>query len=149
MMPKIQQDELTALFLKRWEEVSGKVAELAAEIPASEFESRPLAGIRTCGEVLRHIAFWNRYVADSLTGRNADGEANELALAAYPTKTSILEALKSSSGSAGSALRERQAPLDLEAAGLLMSFLEHTSEHYGQLVIYARFLSIVPPSSRA
>jgi hypothetical protein len=31
---------------------------------------------------------------------------------------------------------------------LVATFLEHTSEHYGQLAVYARMKAIVPPASR-
>ena len=40
---------------------------------------------------------------------------------------------------------ERLSP---EAAELLVSFIEHNCEHYGQLVVYARLSGIVPPASR-
>ncbi len=149
MMANIQQEEaLTALLMERWGQASRKVAELAEVIPADEFDSRPLAGVRSCGEVLRHVAFWNQYVADTLNGKEADGVGNELPLATYSTKVSILEALKRSSEDVATALREHQAPFDLKATELIMTFVEHTSEHYGQLVVYARLLGIVPPTSR-
>jgi hypothetical protein len=34
------------------------------------------------------------------------------------------------------------------AAELWMSFISHSSEHYGQLVVYYRLNGIVPPASR-
>jgi uncharacterized damage-inducible protein DinB len=34
-------------------------------------------------------------------------------------------------------------------AEMLVTFIEHNSEHYGQLVVYARLNGIVPPASRA
>jgi len=33
-------------------------------------------------------------------------------------------------------------------ADTLVSFIEHSGEHYGQLVVYARLNGIVPPASR-
>jgi uncharacterized damage-inducible protein DinB len=149
MMASVQQQEaFTAILSARWEQASRKVAELAEVIPADEFDSRPLAGVRNVGEFLRHVAFWNQYVADTLNGRQADDAANELPLAAYPTKASILEALKRSSADVAAALREHQASLDSKTVEIMMSFVEHTSEHYGQLVVYARLMGTVPPASR-
>ena len=49
---------------------------------------------------------------------------------------------------AASPLSERPGPLDAKAAELVMTFVEHTSEHYGQLAVYARLNGIVPPVSR-
>jgi uncharacterized damage-inducible protein DinB len=141
---------MTALLIGRWEQASRKVAELAATIPAREFDSRPpRAGVRSFGEVLRHVAFWNQYVADAFDGKKADDAGNELPRAAYSTKASILEALKRSSGDAASALREHRASLDSKATELIMTFVEHTLEHYGQLVVYTRLMGIVPPASRS
>src|SRR5215831_14371565 len=107
-----QQEALTALLTARWEQASRKVAELAEVIPADKFDSRPLAGVRNVSEVLRHVAFWNQYVADTLNGKQADDAGNELPSAACPTKPSTLEALKRSSADVAAALREHQASLD-------------------------------------
>jgi uncharacterized damage-inducible protein DinB len=142
------QDDLTTVLVSRWERVLRKLAELADAIPAEKFESKPAAGMRTPGEVIRHVAFWNQYVADSLRGKNADESANELPFAEYSTKASTLKALKQSSADAAAALQST-SPLDLKTAELVVIFLEHASEHYGQLVVYTRLMNIVPPASRA
>jgi hypothetical protein len=41
-----------------------------------------------------------------------------------------------------------ERPTDADA-DTLVTFIEHAGEHYGQLVVYARLLGIVPPASRA
>ena len=143
-----KQEALTNVLLGRWEQACRKVAELSEVIPADEFGSRPLEGIRTVSEVLRHIAFWNQYVADKLNGKQADDAANELAAAEYSTKALILEAVQRTSAYVSQALRQHGGPLDLKTTELIMTFVEHTSEHYGQLVVYARLMGIVPPASR-
>jgi uncharacterized damage-inducible protein DinB len=148
MIASVQQEALTALVLGRWEQASRKVAELAEVIPASEFDSQLRDGIRSFSEIFRHVAFWNQYVADILNGKQGDDLANELPLAAYSTRASILEALKRTSADAASALRQHNGPLDGKAVELMMTFVEHMSEHYGQLVVYTRMLGIVPPTSR-
>jgi uncharacterized damage-inducible protein DinB len=149
MTAKVQPEEaLTSLLITRWEQGSRKVTDLAEAFPAKELESRPLSAVRTFGEVLRHIAFWNLYVADSLRGKQTNDTSNELPLADFPTKEKILEELKKSSEDVATALRERPSSRDLKAAELILTFTEHTSEHYGQLAVYARLVGIVPPTSR-
>jgi uncharacterized damage-inducible protein DinB len=143
-----QQEGLMAILVRRWEQASQKVAELAEVIPVDEFDSRPLDGIRSFSEVLRHLAFWNQHVGDALNGKGTDDTGNELPVAVCATKASILEALKRTSADVVAVLREHQGPLDLKAAELIMTFVEHTSEHYGQLVVYARLMGMVPPASR-
>jgi len=141
-------EALTGLLTARWEQGSRKVMELAEAFPAEELESHPLTAVRSFGEVLRHIAFWNLYVADSLRGKQTNDADNELSLADFPTKEKILEELKKSSEDVATALRERPSAHDLKAAELILTFIEHTSEHYGQLAVYARLIGIVPPTTR-
>jgi len=135
--------------IERWEQVSRKFAELAEELPAEEFESAPVAGLRNCGDVVRHVAFWNHYVGASLLGRKVDASANQLSAAEYPTKTRTLDALRTSAIEVVAALRQHQAELTPKIVELLVTFVEHTSEHYGQLAVYGRLIGIVPPASRA
>lgn len=149
MTAKAEQEKaLVTLLVERWEQVSRKVADLAEEFPAEKFESQPVTGLRTCGEVLRHVAFWNQFVADSLRGTKADDTTNELPLADFPTKASVLEALKRTSRDVAEALRNHQTSVNAKTLEVVMPFVEHTSEHYGQLVVYARLIGIVPPASR-
>jgi len=95
------------------------------------------------------VAFWNRYVQKTLRREEADGQANELPASSYPSKPKIVKVLRSTfadvakefgamNGSAGSA--------DVDT---MISFIEHSGEHYGQLVMYARLNGVVPPASRA
>ncbi len=149
MMAKSQQEGApVTLFVNRWEQASRKIEQLAEEFPAGKFEWRPREGVRTCGEVIRHVAFWNRYVADSLRGKQTDESLNELPVSEYQTKAKMLKALRQSAEEAAGALRERHGSVDEKAAELVVTFIEHTSEHYGQLAAYARLLDIVPPASR-
>lgn len=143
-----QGNALTTLLADRWEQVSRKIESLAEVLPEAAIERAPVNGTRTYGAVLRHVAFWNQYVADCLNGKPADDTSNELPLAEYSTKASALAALQRSSKAVGVALRKQETPLDPKTVELIVTFIEHTSEHYGQLVIYSRLLGIVPVTSR-
>ena len=143
-----QANTLTTLLADRWEQVSRKIESLADILPEDGIERAPVDGIRTYGAVLRHVAFWNQYVADCLNGKAADDTSNELPLAQYATKASALAALKRSSAAVGVAIRGRKTSLDPKTTELIVTFLEHTSEHYGQLVVYCRWMGIVPVTSR-
>lgn len=141
-----QDDALSTLLIARWEEIGGKLLKLAAEFPEKQFEHQPVENARTIGAVLRHVAFWNRYVADTLRGKPANDTDNELPIEEYRTKSRMIQALEQSSEQTAAALKE--AALDPKSAGLAMAFIEHNCEHYGQLVVYSRLLKIVPPASR-
>ncbi|MBI4908320.1 MAG: DinB family protein [Acidobacteria bacterium] len=141
-------ESLVRLLVERWEQVSRKIEALGRELPEETLERPTVNGVRPFGAVLRHVAFWNQYVADSLRGNTADDTANELAPGEYATKASILDALARSSQSVAAALLAHKS-FDAKSAELVITFIEHTSEHYGQLVVYSRTLGIVPPASRA
>jgi uncharacterized damage-inducible protein DinB len=97
--------------------------------------------------VLRHVAFWNHYVADAVSGKKGDDTSNEIPKSKFSTRAQILGALKRSIAVACNAL-ENRSDLTPEMAELLVTFIEHNREHYGQLVVYARLNGIVPPASR-
>ena len=144
----IQPATLSSKQMDRWDQVGQKLLALAEEIPENKFEYRPADGVRTPGEVFRHVAFWNQYVADRALGKNGDYTANELPKDKFSTKKQILNALKRSTAEALTALKERESELTPDIAEMLMTFIEHNCEHYGQLVVYARMNGIVPPASR-
>jgi len=99
-----------------------------------------------CGDVLRHVAYWNRYIADSLNGRKADDSANELSRDDYPDKPRILAELEKTNPEIANGMSRN---LDAKALEVICMGFEHLSEHYGQLVVYARLLGIIPPASRS
>ena len=137
------------MLIERWEQTGAKLAKLAEEFPEEKYETTPVPGVRTFGDVLRHVAFWNQYVADVARGNKADDSANELPKQAFRTKAQVIAALAKTTSDAAAALRESHDGLDQEKATLAESFIEHICEHYGQLVVYARWTGVVPPASRS
>jgi hypothetical protein len=142
------QDSVSDKLIARWEEVCRKLSTLAEEIPANKFEYRPTEGVRTFDEVLRHVAFWNGYVGDLALGKKGDGTGNELPKDSFSTKAQVVEALKKSAARTLEALKRNSSGLSIEATETVVTFIEHNSEHYGQLVVYARMNGILPPASR-
>jgi len=45
-------------------------------------------------------------------------------------------------------VREHRGYLSLKSMELVVTFLGHTSEHYGQLAVHGRLMGIFPPASR-
>ena len=105
-------------------------------------------GARTFAEILRHVAFWNRYVADSARGRKGEETTIELPKDKYSTKKRIVDALKESVADVADALRGNASEMAPDVAEMVVTFIEHNCEHYGQLVVYARMNGIIPPTSR-
>jgi uncharacterized damage-inducible protein DinB len=143
-----QQETASTKLIGRWEQVCQKLAALAEEIPANKFGYKPLDGVRTVAEILRHAAFWNLYVADAVRGKKGNDSDNELSAQQFATKKQIIDALTSSASDVAKALREAPGELRPETVETLVAFIEHNCEHYGQLAVYARMNKIVPPASR-
>src|SRR6185436_14890397 len=136
------------VLLTHWSEIGDKVVKMAEEFPEGKYEFRATKDVRTFADVLRHVAFWNQYVAKTARGEKPDGKANELPKADYATKAKIVEALKASLADATAELKKQPETLPLPAVDLFTSFTGHSSEHYGQLVVYYRLNGLVPPASR-
>lgn len=147
MTAKTAEKNALTVITGRWEESSRKLATLAGVFPAENYETKPVDGVRTFGATLRHVAFWNQYVSEALRGKNPDGTANELSGKEYVTKVAIVAALEKSAAEV-TALLKGAKELDPDTIETVISFIEHTSEHYGQLAVYARWQGIVPPASR-
>jgi uncharacterized damage-inducible protein DinB len=142
----IQQETVSSKLISHWDQVCHKLATLAEEVPASKFDYKAAKDLRSVADVLRHVAFWNRYAADSALGKNPDSAANELPKQKFSTKKQIVDALKHSAVEAADVFKKAQ--LTPELGETIVSFIEHNCEHYGQLVVYARLNGIVPPASR-
>lgn len=136
------------VLLANWNQIGEKVVKLAEEFPEDKYEYKPTDGVRTFADVLRHVAFWNQYVAKSARGEKPDGRQDELPKAQFATKAAIVSVLKTSLADATSELKKSAASPDAGAAGLWVAFIGHSSEHYGQLVVYYRLNGFVPPASR-
>jgi uncharacterized damage-inducible protein DinB len=137
------------VLVTRWSEIGDKMVKLAEEFPEDRYEAKPVADVRSFADQLRHVAFWNRYVQKTLRREEADGQANELPKTSYPTKAKIVKVLRSTFDDVAKELTAANGSATNADADTMVSFIEHSGEHYGQLVMYARLNGIVPPASRA
>ena len=132
------------LLLARWTDISDRLHAVAREFPADKYEFQPTPDVRSFADQLRHVAFWNAYLAATVRKENPDGAANTLPAKKYPSKDAIVRALKETDDEVRAALSKDGAA----SADTIVSFIEHTGEHYGQLVMYYRLNGLVPPASR-
>lgn len=143
-----QEKVLRDVLLGGWTEINQKVVQMAENFPEEKYEFRATKDVRTFADVLRHVAFWNDWVVKNVRGEKPDGKANELPKAQYSTKAQIVAALKKSVDAGVAQLKASAATPPANATADWMSFISHTSEHYGQLVVYYRLNGLVPPASR-
>ena len=87
-------------------------------------------------------------MVQNLKGEEADGEANELPATTHPGRAEIVPALRDSHNAVRTEFERAGAERPEADTDLIVSFLEHAAEHYGQLVFYFRLSGLVPPASR-
>ena len=137
------------VLITRWSEIGDKIVKLAEEFPETKYDARPVPEVRSFADQLRHVAFWNRYVQKTLRREEADGQANELPHTTYPTKAKVVKALRTSFDDVAKEFSAMNGKASSTDADTMVSFIEHSGEHYGQLVMYARINGLVPPASQA
>lgn len=131
--------DAAAALRKSFSEVSGWVAKAADLVPADKYTYRPVATVRTYGQIIAHITDSYHYYCGRGAGRNVQwsdatekGPTDKSTL--VPKLQQALEACLPTYTGSGQ-------------AGPLIGNVGHTSLHYGNLITYMRMLGLVPPSS--
>ena len=170
-----QQQEMAAeasaqtmmeVLLEDVREVKQKLLGLVEAMPAESYDWRPGEGVRSVGEVFRHVTADN-YLIPAFTGVavpegvaiQADDYATVQAFESEGTgKEGMAEALEESFGHLEAAMEAAGAE-DLDrtvrffgqersARSLWVLTTTHLHEHLGQAIAYARTNGVVPPWSR-
>ena len=154
--PKTKFSASEAL-LREWNEVGRKLIAMAEDFPEDKYEFKPTPAERSFGDQLVHLAGSNDFFTDVANGKKAkDDESREH----YKTKAAIVAYVKKSFADGAAVIKEKgdagmlQMVTDAESGhtvplqALAYSLIEHSGEHYGQLVVYYRVAGLVPPESR-
>jgi uncharacterized damage-inducible protein DinB len=144
-----------------WQAVFGKVITMAEDFPQDKYDFKAQKDQRTFGQNLIHIAAGGLMLMSPMTGTPLSPYENEDSLQKkYTTKEDIVkfvsqvakagEQLIKDQGDAGLA-KEVKLPWRnamAHSSYLWYAIVEHTGEHYGQLVVYYRLNGMIPPASR-
>jgi len=126
--------------------VHAKILEMAKDIPEDKYAWRPKPGVRSFGEVFTHIMKGPEYAAQAAKDPKAKWEDEDYKQ--YPNKAAIVAGLEKAINEANAALKAQPESRLAETLQPWLSVIEHSGEHYGQLVAYYRVNGLVPPSSR-
>jgi uncharacterized damage-inducible protein DinB len=157
---------LTADLLKDLGQVERKMLELARAIPADKYDWRPGQGVRSVGEVLRHVAADNYllpavlgHAADASTGIRADDYKTAQAYenrkldrdaTIAELEKSFAHLKRTLSATPATKLGDRVSmfgqPFTVQQTWILTA--THLHEHLGQLIAYARSNGVAPPWSQ-
>jgi uncharacterized damage-inducible protein DinB len=147
--------------LGAWNENYHKLLEMAKDFPEDKFSFKVQKDQRSFVENLLHVVGVDYMFMSSISGKNmtlAGGENPPAS--AYKTRADVVKlltqaqtdgaALINAGGDAG-LNKEVKSPFGnfmQHAAAAWYSSIEHSGEHYGQLVVYYRANNMVPPDSR-
>ena len=141
-----------------WEEAKRNLIGSTKVMPEDKYGFRPVASVRTYGEILAHVAGANYVFCAAARAEKSPHAEDEFEKNAR-TRAQIVKALEDSIAycdAAYRALTDRTAAETIDApfggpktarASALMGNTGHIQEHYGNLVTYLRMNGLVPPSS--
>lgn len=136
------------VLITRWNDAADKIVKAAEEFPADKYNAKPTADVRSMAEQLRHVAFWNQYLRDTLQGKTPNGDANELPADKYGSKKPIVTAVRKSFADVESVIAGANGKLDAAFLDNVVTYVEHNANHYGQMAMTYRLNGLVPPASR-
>jgi uncharacterized damage-inducible protein DinB len=130
---------------------------MAEDFPEDKYDYKPNPSQRTFADQLLHVAGSNDLFTDVANGRKpVDDESRDH----YKTKAAIVAYVKKSFADGAAAIKAKgdagmaklvvnpESQQRVPLADLAYGLMEHSGEHYGQLVVYYRTAGLVPPESR-
>jgi len=151
-------DSPSKVLLAAWNDVGRKLTAMAEDFPEDKYDFKPNPVQRSFAEQLLHAAGGNYYFINPATGQKPP--AGDPKRADYKTKADVVAFVKKSFAD-GAALIASKGDSGLNdifvdpfsgqqvrVGDYAWGFVEHSGEHYGQLVVYYRVAGLVPPESR-
>ena len=146
------------VLLDNWNQIGRKLVAMAEDFPEDKYDFKPTPAQRSFAEQLLHAAGANYFFINPVKGlRPPSGDPKR---SDYKTKAAVVEFVKQSFADGAALIKSkgdnglndlwvnpfsnRQVRFSEGAWG----FMDHSSEHYGQLVVYFRLVGLVPPESR-
>jgi uncharacterized damage-inducible protein DinB len=147
--------------LDRWNAIGNKLIAMAKDFPEDKYDFKVQKDERTFAENLLHQAAFQYVVARRASGNNIGpdfGEGDNPSRQAFKTKADVVKFVEQAVADGASVIQQQGDPgLDKTAkwgkqlvrnSYLWTYAIEHSAEHYGQLVVYYRANDMVPPDSR-
>ena len=145
--------------LDSWNDIGRKLITMAEDFPEDKYDYKATPAERTFAENLLHVAGVNYYFTNAVRGEKPPAGENP-PRSQYKTKADVVTFVKKSFADGAAAIEARgdkgmsEVVVDpysndqTRISDYAYDFIEHSGEHYGQLVVYYRLNNIVPPESR-
>ena len=152
-------DSPSQAVLASWNDIGRKLTAMAEDFPEDKYDFKPTPAQRSFAEQLLHAANANYFFTNLALGQKPPAEEDPKR-ADYKTKADVVAFVKKAFADGAAAIKAKgdkgmsdlivdpfanqQVRVSDEAWGII----EHSGEHYGQLVGYYRLSGLVPPESR-
>ena len=150
-------DPEVKVVLDSWNEIGRKLTAMAEDFPEDKYDFKPTPAQRSFAEQLLHAAGSCYYFTSTVMGQKPP--AGDPSRDQYKSKADIVAFVKKSFADGATAIQakgEKGMTTEVvyfpqqKSRGLDIAYgiIEHSGEHYGQLVVYYRLAGLVPPESR-
>jgi len=148
--------------LERWNDIGNKLVAMAKDFPEDKYDFKVQKDQRTFAQNLLHAAALDFVLIRRISGSNVGpdfGEGDNPSRDVFKTKAEVVKFVQEAVADGAQVIQQQgDAGLDdtskffgnrLAHNGSIWMFaIEHSGEHYGQLVVYYRANNLVPPDSR-
>lgn len=148
--------------LERWNDIGNKLVAMAQDFPEDKYDYKLQKDQRTFALNLLHAAALDFVLIRRVSGSNLGpdfGEGDNPSRDAFKTKADVVKFVQEAVADGAKVIQEQaDAGLDKTSkffgnrlahnSAMWMFAIEHSGEHYGQLVVYYRANNLVPPDSR-
>jgi uncharacterized damage-inducible protein DinB len=145
--------------LDGWNDLARKLIAMAEDFPEDKYDFKPTPAERSFAEQLLHAANANYFFISPVMGQKMPA-AEDPKRSDFKTKADIVAFVKKAFADGAAAIKAKgdKGMLDLvvdpfanqqvRVYDMAYGLIEHSGEHYGQLVVYYRVAGLVPPESR-
>ena len=145
--------------LSQWNEIGRKLIAMAEDFPEDKYDFKPTPAQRSFAEQLLHAANANYFFTNPAMGKPMPPEEDPKR-ADFKSKADIVAFVKKAFADGAAAIKAKGdkgmndmlvdpfAHQQVRVYDMAYGFIEHSGEHYGQLVGYYRMSGLVPPESR-
>ena len=144
--------------LEQWNDIGRKLIAMAEDFPEDKFGFKPQAESRTFLANMLHASASMYYFTDTAMGKkpqytddpkdlNIKGRAELVAFVKKAVEDGAAAIKEKGDKGMNEEVQAGSPHLD-RLYDLAYALIEHSAEHYGQLVVYYRMNGLVPPESR-
>jgi uncharacterized damage-inducible protein DinB len=151
-------DSPSKVLLDSWNDIGRKLIAMAEDFPEDKYDFKPNPAQRSFAEQLLHAAGANYYFINPV--KVMKPPTGDVKRSDYATKAAVVEYVKKSFAEGAALIKSKGdggmsdlyndpfANQQTRFSDGAWGFIEHSGEHYGQLVVYYRVAGMVPPESR-